>query len=169
MALLISLDTPSGIHITDAGDRLERFLAKEWRYYDGMPDPDPDHLTMIDILAPVMVNAYIGSGANRIAEIEAGLRATVEPLLASIPADADLRATDVDLAPVRAILAAAITVRGVLAPVATKVLHRKRRSLIPILDNVVLAHYLTTDGPARLPGRTQDKARAAGAANTRLG
>jgi hypothetical protein len=40
--------------------------------------------------------------------------------------------------------------------VATKVLHRKRPALIPILDNVVLAHYL-----GRLPPATQDKSRAA--------
>jgi hypothetical protein len=46
-----------------------------------------------------------------------------------------------------------------LIPVATKVLHRKRPALIPILDNVVLAHYL-----GRLPPATQDKNRAAGVA-----
>jgi Family of unknown function (DUF6308) len=56
----------------------------------------------------------------------------------------------------------------VLIPVATKVLHRKRPALIPMLDNVVLAHYLRTL-PNRLPGATQDKARAAGIAIEALG
>jgi hypothetical protein len=47
------------------------------------------------------------------------------------------------------------------------VLHRKRTALIPILDNVLLAHYLGT-APNRLPSATQDKSRAAGAASEAL-
>ena len=41
-------------------------------------------------------------------------------------------------------------------PVATKILHRKRRELIPILDNVMLLHYVGEKGV----GRAQDGNRA---------
>lgn len=68
----------------------------------------------------------------------------------------------------RELLHAAVQPRGVLIPVATKVLHRKRRSLIPMLDNVVLGYYLNTDAHRALLPRTQDKAKAADVAMTAL-
>ena len=66
------------------------------------------------------------------------------------------------------LLHSAIPVSGVLIPVATKVLHRKRRALIPMLDNVVLGYYLSTDAHRMLLPRSQDKARAADVAMTAL-
>jgi Family of unknown function (DUF6308) len=54
----------------------------------------------------------------------------------------------------------AIQVRHVLVPIATKVLHRNRRSLVPILDCVVVSPYLP-EGPF---GAFEDKRRAASAA-----
>jgi hypothetical protein len=44
-----------------------------------------------------------------------------------------------------------VQVSGVLIPVATKVLHRKRRHLIPMLDNVVLEYYFGRDPERRPP------------------
>lgn len=154
--------TPSGLRIDRAEERLLAFLRAEWPYYDGVADDDPNRVTILDVLAPVMVNAYVGVGADRLQAIHKGMVANCEPLLAAIPTDADLR--HADLGRVGELLDAAISIPGVLAPVATKILHRKRRRLIPILDNIVLAHYLRVDGPLNLPARTQDKRRAAGAA-----
>lgn len=48
-------------------------------------------------------------------------------------------------------------------PVATKVLHRKRRSLIPMLDNVLLFAYLDALGRPALKGKSQDGWTAGGA------
>lgn len=69
---------------------------------------------------------------------------------------------------VRDLLHAAIAVPQVLVPVATKVLFRKRRSLIPMLDNVVLAYYFDAFDQPRLLGRSQDKHHAANVAITVL-
>jgi hypothetical protein len=150
-AMVISISTP----------RLLTFLQAEWHYHDGIEDPEPGRITVIDILAPVMVNAYGGAGANRLHGVYEGLVKSVEPMLAQIPADADLRDYDPGSPQLRELFEAAVSIKGVLVPVATKVLHRKRRRLIPMLDNVVLAHYLKVGGPDKLPWRTQDKARAA--------
>jgi len=43
----------------------------------------------------------------------------------------------------------------------TKVLFRKRRGLIPILDNVLIGYYLDATGARSLLTRTQDKHHAA--------
>jgi hypothetical protein len=79
-----------------------------------------------------------------------------------IPVDADLRTFDPELASVRALFDAACAVRGVLMPVATKVLFRKRRGLIPMLDNVVLFAYLDALGRKALKGQSQDGRKAGG-------
>ena len=41
-------------------------------------------------------------------------------------------------------LNAACRVRWILVPVATKVLHRKRRHLVPMLDSVLIDYYRST-------------------------
>jgi len=88
-----------------------------------------------------------------------------DPILPKIPATADLLATDVDLELVRELLHAAVQVRGVMIAVATKVLHRKRRNLIPMLDGVVLKHYYRATGhPEWLQSSPPGKANAAEAA-----
>ncbi len=55
----------------------------------------------------------------------------------------------------------AVQAESVLIPRATKVLHRKRRSLIPMLDTVVLRHYLSAPEHKALLAGTESKARAA--------
>jgi hypothetical protein len=70
--------------------------------------------------------------------------------LRRIPLDADLlEADDELLEAVRDLLREAMQAKGVLVASATKVLHRKRPRLIPILDSVLLGHYLS--GPERRP------------------
>lgn len=66
------------------------------------------------------------------------------------------------------VLHTACQVPYVLVPVATKVLHRKRRSLIPMLDTVVSDYYLGSLGRQDLRAATQDKRRAAEAARMPL-
>jgi hypothetical protein len=107
-----------------------------------------------------MVNAYFWVGADRLRRIHEGFVERVEPLLADIPVDADLRDYDPELAQVQTLFEAAVSIPGVLVPVTTKILHRKRRRLIPILDNVVLDHYLKASGAAKQMWKTQDKSRA---------
>ena len=152
------ISTQTGCRIDHAEDRVLAFLREEWPYYDGIADPAPDQITVVDVLAPVMMNAYsFGMGAGKLQGIHRAVAAACEPVLLAIPVDADLRFFDPDLRDVRRLLDAAVSVRNVLVPVATKILHRKRRSLIPVLDNVVLGYYLDAAGASKQRYKTQDK------------
>ena len=80
----------------------------------------------------------------------------------------DLQADDAALDAFEELITAALLTSGVLIPVAVKVLHRKRRSLIPMLDNVLLEFYLRLSGVARPGSLTQNKRTAGSAAVTAL-
>jgi hypothetical protein len=153
------MSIPSGPVIADPRDRMLRFCREEYAYYDALPSGDPNRVEPLDVLAAVAVNGFLGANAATIRDVHRGLAAACDPLLPSISRNADLLAIDPSFADVAALLRAAVAVPRVLIPVATKVLHRKRPALIPMLDNVILAHYL-----GRLPPATQDKSRAVGVA-----
>lgn len=159
---LFRLELPSGCAITEPRVRLLRFCQAEYAYYDAIPSLTEDRIEPVDVLATVAVNAFYSANATRIREIHRGMASACDSLLVAIPRDADLLSFDPSLESVRALLHAAVQVPGVLIPVASKGPHRKRRSLVPMLDNVVVAYYLGTS-PQRLPAKTQDKARAADA------
>ena len=164
MASSLTIDLPSGPVISDAVDRMLRFCREEYPYYDALPSGDPDQVEPLDVLAAVAVNGFFNANAATIRGVHRGLAGACTPLLSAIPRDADLLASHPPFPDVAALLGAAVSVPKILIPVATKVLHRKRPALIPILDNVVLAHYL-----GRLPPATQDKSRAATVAVDVLG
>ena len=107
------------------------------------------------MLAPIFVNAYFRSGAATLRAVHQDLAAACNGLLPLFYVSAELRAPDAPLDLVRDLLAAAVSVRGVLVPVATKVLFRKRRELIPILDNEVISHYVRALGQPGLLARSQ--------------
>ena len=159
-----TISLPNGPVIPDAADRMLRFCHEEYPYYDALPSGDPHRVEPLDVLAAVAVNGFFNANAATIRTVHRGLATVCTPLLSAIPRDADLLTSDPSFPGVAALLEAAVSVPKVLIPVATKVLHRKRPYLIPILDNVVLAHYL-----GRLPPATQDKTRAAGVAVEVLG
>jgi hypothetical protein len=154
------IELPSGCSIARPLDRMRRFCRGEYIYYDSIASTDPDHIEPLDVLATVAVNSFVNS-ASRIRSVHQGLRNRCDPLLPSLPQHADL----VDLVrwsdPLRELLDAAVQVPYVLLPVATKVLHRKRRSLIPMLDNVLLGHYLRSPETGALLAASQSKAKAA--------
>ena len=155
----------SGLRVEDPAGVAARMLGEEWHYYDGVPMGDWDRVEPMDVLATVSVNSFV-TGAARVRQVHRGLAAACDDRLAGIPREAHL--LDSDVAEVEGLLAAACEVPGVLVPVATKVLHRKRPHLIPMLDNVVLAHYFGYLDRPELVGRSQDKRRAASAARVAL-
>lgn len=155
----------SGPRVEDPARLAARMLGEEWPYYDGVPMGDWDRVEPMDVLATVSVNSFV-TDAARVRRVHHGLAAACDGLLAGIPREAHV--LDGDLAAVERLLAAACGVPGVLVPVATKVLHRKRPHLIPMLDNVVLAHYFGHLGRPELVGRSQDKRRAASTARIAL-
>jgi len=155
----------SGPRVEDPAAVAARMLGEEWHYYDGVPMGDWERVEPMDVLATVSVNSFV-TDAARVRRVHRGLASACDGRLAGIPRDAHL--LDSDVAEVEGLLAAACEVPGVLVPVATKVLHRKRPHLIPMLDNVVLAHYFGYLDRPELVGRSQDKRRAASAARVAL-
>lgn len=144
-------------------DRLRRFCAVEYAYYDALPQGDPNHIEPADVLATVAVNSFVNSAAQ-IRRVHRGLAEACNEFLPRIPRDAHLLTFDPELQQLLALLQRAVQVPGVLVAVATKVLHRKRPAFIPMLDRVILDHYLGASGNARLIGALQDKRRAAASA-----
>ena len=135
------LELPSGLVVRRVEQRLASFLEEEWLYYDAIADGTPNDITVTDVLAPIFVNAYFQRQRDTLRGIHRGLAGACNELLAKISVEADLRAIDAPMDELRELLAAAVAVRGVLIPVATKVLFRKRRGLIPILDNEIIRYY----------------------------
>jgi hypothetical protein len=133
-----TLRLPSGLQVGRPLERLQAFCVEEYAYYDAVPSGDPDRIEPLDILVTVSMNAFVNT-ADRVRSVHRGLVLNCEPSLPEIPEAADLR--EFDLAVVERLLEAACRVRWVLIPVATKVLHRKRRSLIPMLDGIVINYY----------------------------
>jgi len=164
---LASIELTSGCEITSPYDRLRRFCVAEYDYYDAIPPTDPNRIDPVDVLATVSVNSFINS-ATKIQAVHRGIAEACEPILATIPEDADLLTFDPSFTRLEELLHAAVQVRWVLVPVATKVLHRKRRFLIPMLDSVMIRHYLAPPEFAALRPKTEDKRRAAHVAVTVL-
>ena len=135
-----TISLSSGPTINDPFARLIKFCQAEYQYYDNVPTGDPNSVLPVDVLATVGVNSFINS-AQRVRAVHLGMSAECDALLAAIPHDADLMLVS-SLLPVYELLSAAMKTKFVGLAVATKVLHRKRSCLIPMLDNVVARHYL---------------------------
>ncbi len=143
------------------------FCRAEYAYYDAIPSADANRIEPLDVLVTVAMNSFVNDAA-KVRSVHQGIAANVDHLLPMLPENADLIDLDQWREHLRELLHSAIQARGVLIPVATKVLHRKRRSLIPMLDNVVLGHYLSTDEHRALLPRAQEKSKAADVAMTAL-
>lgn len=150
----------SGLVVTDPLDRVARFCREEYEYYDALPQADPNHIRPADILATVGLNSRIDT-AVKVRTVHRGMEAACAPILAGIPADAELLSFE-PLDAVDALLAAAMTSKFVLLASATKVLHRKRPALVPVIDSVVAGHYMrTTEERALLSRAWQERNPAA--------
>lgn len=134
---------PSGLWIEDPLGRLLRFCREEYEYYDAVPPGDPNRIEPLDVLATVGINSRLDT-ATKVRTVHRGMSSAVNALLTQIPERAELH-TFASLDPLHELLAAAMTSKFVLLATATKVLHRKRPALIPILDSVVAGHYVHDD------------------------
>lgn len=161
------IELPSGAHFQRPSERLQVFCAEEYDYYDAIRSDAPNAVEPVDVLVTVAVNSFITS-AVQARSIHRELAKACNPILSTIPEDAELLTFDPDLEVVGQLLHAACSVRGALAPVATKVLHRKRRNLIPMLDTIVIIYYLKALGRTDLAAASQDKARAGSVARVVL-
>ncbi len=158
----MDLDLPIGRRLHNCSDRLGRFFANEYAYYDAVPDADPNRIVPIDVLVTVALNSRVDTG-EKVQQVHRGMADACGPLLPTIPVDADLLTFDPDLSVAEQLLAAAVTAPGVLSAVASKVLHRKRPNFIPMLDSVIVLFYLDGLGLKDTAGRLQVKDKAAAA------
>jgi hypothetical protein len=159
------LELRSGLRVENPAGIASRMMAEEWPYYDGVPNGDWDRIEPVDVLVTVAVNSFV-SDAAKVRRIHRGMAVACDLLLGKIPRDAGLIGTESSV--VEQLIAAACSVPGVLVPVATKVLHRKRPALVPMLDNVVLRYYVEHLGRPELIDRSQDKSKAASVATIAL-
>lgn len=118
------LELVSGCSIEAPLERLKWFCEGEYAYYDAIPSANPNRIDPLDVLVTVAVNSFVNSASN-VHRVHQGMAANCEPILATIPEDADLLDFNHSSGPLRELLHAAVQIKGVLIPVATKVTERQ--------------------------------------------
>ena len=115
-------------------------FSEEFVYYDAIVDLVPSRVEPIDVIVTKSMNSRVNE-ADRIRLVHRGMASRCNSLLPGIPVDADLMVYDPPLERFRELIHAAVQTSGVKIAVATKVLHRKRRNYIPMIDSFVIKHY----------------------------
>lgn len=152
----------AGRHIGDAEDHVRRYCGLPWsggddetwayRYFDAVSDQEPDTVSAVDVLAAGALSVGL-SKADLTWFWTAGEQ--LGALLAELPnnvqlADADSRTVE----KVQSLAALATGSESVSLSLVSKVLHRKRPALIPMLDKATQDHYraqLPTRGESAYP------------------
>jgi hypothetical protein len=138
----IVLRLRGGVELPDALATALEFIERDGTYqaYDLAAVKQDDVLTVADVRVG---NAIIARMPARVIAAFAERALPIEAALASIPPTSSLMASEGEIpwGGLRQLLEAANGISEVGLPRATKVLHKKRPSLIPILDSVV-DHYL---------------------------
>lgn len=115
------------------------------RYLDWRPNTDPDQLMPEDLAVTILINSRVGPAAFKSVQ-DHGARLH----LAELP-DTPLEETSSDMrGQVARLIADVAGWAGFAASVATKVLHKKRPRLIPILDNqAIFGAYMNPRWPGQ--------------------
>ena len=142
-------------HLPEGSRRYPRVLDR-FVHYHAIGDDEPDRITPLDVIVTAAVNSRIGR-ASELRLIHRGIAERCDRLLAEIPQGADI--LEWDIAVVAEVVHEAAQVDGVAIAAATKILHRKRPDLIPVLDSVLVKHYLQLPHERELPLRLYDKGR----------
>jgi len=134
-----------GRDVPDALDRIRRYCGLTWsggspetwayRYFDHVPSESPNEVASVDVLAaaalhPGLSRTDLAFFVDRADDLSDWLR--------SVPVHAELRSADSDLLDH---LDALVDFDGVSITLLSKVLHRKRPSLIPLLDRHIIDWY----------------------------
>ena len=135
----------------DAGDLVRRFCGMPWSngagehhelmYYDGI-ESDPNSLTPVDVLVAAPLNPNLGP-SDRAFFIEYHNELTA--WLAAIPIEADLVSSSSEIISHLQGLAT-VWPNGPSLSVLSKVLHRKRPYLIPLVDRRSIDTYRPITG-----------------------
>jgi hypothetical protein len=113
------------------------------RYLDWRPSTDPDRLMPEDLAVTILINSRVGPAAFKSAQDHGA-----ELDLATLP-DIPLKETTADVrGQVARLIAEVAGWDGFAASVATKVLHKKRPLLVPIMDNqAIFGAYMNPRWP----------------------
>jgi len=131
----VNLHLTNGTAIADAELKLIRFMRNEYELYDGISVPQDSTLSLFDILLSIMMNSRLDT-ANKVQSIWRG-RASVERALALVPPSIALQDEDVPWEDLRTLFDAFCAIAWAGPAVATKILYKKRPTLIPIFDSVI--------------------------------
>ena len=149
-----SKDSPEPDWDAASADERRTIALRGYALYDGCPVPTDDLVTSLD----TYVSIGISSRMTLFDTVRFVARADrASELLADIPADAELEsATDKQITAVASLIDLFGEARYVGRGKATKVLHKKRPALIPILDSVAsdflwknFPHVLTQGSPTK--------------------
>jgi hypothetical protein len=112
-------------------------------YLDYMPITPLDKVVPDDLAVTLLVNSQVGWRAFRSLQLYAD---TID--LTVLPVKPLEQTTEQERRQIAALIAQMAQLPGFAASVATKVLHKKRPSLIPILDNqAIFGAYMNPDWP----------------------
>jgi hypothetical protein len=113
------------------------------RYLDYRPATDPDRLLPEDLAVTILINSRVGAAAFKSTQ---DLSPALD--LGRLPDVALEDSSPEDRATVAAVVAEVAGWPGFAASVATKILHKKRSRLIPILDNqAIFGAYMNPGWP----------------------
>jgi hypothetical protein len=139
-----------GRDVPDALDHIRRYCGLPWsggspetwayRYFDLVPSEFSDEVTSVDVLAaaalhPGLSRTDLAFFVDRADDLSGWLR--------GVPVDAELQSADSELL---AHLGALVDFDDVSITLLSKVLHRKRPSLIPLLDRHIVDWYRPVTG-----------------------
>ncbi len=132
--------------------KLLAFLTNEWELYDGVAVARDDTVTLSDILLSIMMNSRLAT-ADQVKTVweDRERRAAAEAALGRIPPRSSLLDEEPPYEALADLFNAFCGIRGVGEAVATKILHKKRPELIPIIDSVLVGHFLKTQGKGNIP------------------
>lgn len=116
------------------------------RYLDYRPMTSPDVLVPEDLVVTILINSRVGAAAFKAVQDHGA-----ELHLADLPRDVALEdSTGEHRALIAAIVAQVAGWQGFAASVASKVLHKKRPALVPIMDNeAIFGAYLNPSWPTQ--------------------
>ncbi len=134
----LNLSLPSGLEIRYPQERLQAYCEEEYDLYDAVPVIQNSQLSILDIVLTTSVNGNLtASDVGRIWR----RRAEIEEPLADVDSQASLLDGNWPRQQVVRLLTAACAIPSVKLAVATKILHKKRPTLVPMIDSVILQYY----------------------------
>ena len=124
-------------------------MQAEYELYDGIPLSHDSMLSLFDILLSIMMNSRLDT-ASKVQSIWRH-RVPVEQALAAIPTRVSLEDENVPWDDLKTLFDAFCAIPWAGAAVSTKILYKKRPSLIPIYDSVIGTYINGCNGENPLP------------------